>query len=98
MESRKRLFGDNSHLSYEDVIEGSLCDVFVALLRFRMPILPVGAYSIDAAVASGTQDDHPQQHWLHDALQFRTVDSTMCHGLIGITMLSICVEKERSLA
>jgi lipopolysaccharide transport system ATP-binding protein len=31
-------------------------------------------------------------------LQFRTVDSTMRHGLIGIPMLSISVEKERSLA
>ncbi|KPD15509.1 ABC transporter ATP-binding protein [Burkholderia sp. ST111] len=94
----QRLFGDNSHLSYEDVIEGSEGDVFLASFRFRMPILPVGAYSIDAAVASGTQDDHTQQHWLHDALQFRTVDSTMRHGLIGIPMLSISVEKERSLA
>jgi lipopolysaccharide transport system ATP-binding protein len=94
----QRLFGDNSHLSYEDVIEGSVGDVFLASFRFRMPIMPVGAYSIDAAVASGTQDDHTQQHWLHDALQFRTVDSTMRHGLIGIPMLSISVEKERSLA
>ncbi|WP_296657660.1 ABC transporter ATP-binding protein [Paraburkholderia sp.] len=94
----QRLFGDNSHLSYEDVIEGSEGEVFIASFRFRMPILPVGAYSIDAAVASGTQDDHTQQHWLHDALQFRTVDSTMRHGLIGIPMLSISVEKERSLA
>jgi lipopolysaccharide transport system ATP-binding protein len=94
----QRLFGDNSYLSYEDVVEGSVGDVFIASFRFRMPILPVGAYSIDAAVASGTQDDHTQQHWLHDALQFRTVDSTMRHGLIGIPMLSISVEKERSLA
>ncbi|SIO67960.1 ABC transporter ATP-binding protein [Paraburkholderia phenazinium] len=94
----QRLFGDNSHLSYEDLIDGGAGDVFLASFRFRMPILPVGAYSIDAAVASGTQDDHTQQHWLHDALQFRTVDSTMRHGLIGIPMLSISVEKERSLA
>lgn len=94
----QRLFGDNSYLSYEDLIEGEADDVFLAAFQFRMPILPVGAYSIDAAVASGSQDDHTQQHWMHDALQFRTVDSTMRHGLIGIPMLRISVEKERSLA
>jgi lipopolysaccharide transport system ATP-binding protein len=94
----QRLFGDNTHLSYEDVIEGNSDDVFRASFEFRMPILPVGAYSIDAAVASGTQDDHTQQDWVHDALQFRAVDSTMRHGLIGIPMLRISVEKERSLA
>lgn len=94
----QRLFGDNTHLSYEDVIEGGADDVFRASFQFRMPILPVGAYSIDAAVASGTQDDHTQRDWVHDALQFRAVDSTMRHGLIGIPMLRISVEKERSLA
>lgn len=94
----QRLFGDNSHLTYEEVIDGSEGDTFLASFQFRLPILPVGAYSIDAAVASGTQDDHTQQHWLHDALQFRTIDSTMRHGLVGIPMLRISVEKERLLA
>lgn len=94
----QRLFGDNSHLTYEDAIDGIADDTFVASFQFRMPILPVGSYSIDVAVASGTQHDHTQHHWLHDALQFRTVDSTMRHGLVGIPMLRISVEKERSLA
>lgn len=94
----QRLFGDNTHLSYEDLIEGAAEDQFRASFQFRMPVMPVGAYSIDTAVASGTQLDHTQQHWLHDALQFRAVDSTMRHGLIGIPMLRISVEKERSVA
>lgn len=94
----QQLFGDNSHLTYEDAIDGAADDTFVASFQFRMPILPAGAYSVDVAVASGTQNDHTQQHWLHDALQFRAVDSTMRHGLIGIPMLRISVERERSLA
>jgi lipopolysaccharide transport system ATP-binding protein len=93
----QRLFGDNTHLTYEDVIEGVADDQFRASFQFRMPVLPAGAYSIDTAVASGTQEDHTQQHWVHDALQFRTVDSTMRHGLVGIPMLKIRVEKERQL-
>ncbi|TAL98901.1 MAG: ABC transporter ATP-binding protein [Paraburkholderia sp.] len=94
----QRLFGDNTHISYENGIEGVQEDQFRATFQFRMPVMPTGAYSIDAAVASGTQDDHTQQHWVHDALQFRAVDSTMRHGLIGIPMLRINVEKERSVA
>ncbi|WP_345889837.1 ABC transporter ATP-binding protein [Paraburkholderia sp. Cy-641] len=94
----QRLFGDNTHLSYQEIIGGRVDDQFRASFQFRMPVLPVGAYSIDAAVASGTQLDHTQQHWLHDALQFRTVDSTMRHGLIGIPMLRITVEKEGAVS
>ncbi|GJH20524.1 ABC transporter ATP-binding protein [Caballeronia novacaledonica] len=94
----QRLFGDNTHLTYEDAIEGEADDEFRAQFQFRMPIMPAGAYSIDAAVASGTQQEHTQQHWVHDALQFRAVDSTMRHGLVGIPMLRIKVEKERSVA
>ena len=60
-----------------------------AVFRFRMPILPTGDYSIDVALATGSQDDHTQQHWIHDALAFRASESTMRHGLVGIPMLSI---------
>ncbi|QCP50773.1 ABC transporter ATP-binding protein [Trinickia violacea] len=94
----QRLFGANTHLSHENVIEGVANDQLHATFQFRMPYLPVGAYSIDAAVASGTQDDHTQQHWVHDALQFRALMSPLSHGLVGVPMLRISVEKERSMA
>jgi lipopolysaccharide transport system ATP-binding protein len=94
----QRLFGANTHLSHEDIVEGVADDQFHASFQFRMPYLPVGAYSIDAAVASGDQHDHTQHHWIHDALQFRAMESPFSHGLVGIPMLRISVEKERSLA
>jgi lipopolysaccharide transport system ATP-binding protein len=92
----QRLFGANTHLSHENVIEGEASDQIHASFQFRMPYLPIGAYSFDAAVASGTQQDHTQQHWVHDALQFRAIESPFSHGLVGIPMLKISVEKERS--
>jgi lipopolysaccharide transport system ATP-binding protein len=58
-----------------------------------MPILPTGDYSIDVALASGSQDDHTQQHWIHDALTFRASESTMKHGLVGIPMHSIKIQR-----
>ena len=51
-----------------------------------MPILPKGDYSIAAAIASGTQDDHVQHHWLHDALIVKSVSSSVSTGLVGIPM------------
>lgn len=89
----QRLFGDNTYRPLHPVSaeEG---DVLEATFAFRMPILPSGSYVIDAAVASGSQAEHTQQHWLHDALEFRALDETMRHGLVGIPMASIQLKKQ----
>ena len=90
----QRLFGDNTHLVFHGA-EASVPQghTVAADFRFRMPILPSGSYMVDAAIASGSQGDHTQQHWVHDALEFRAVDETMRHGLVGIPMASIEVTK-----
>ncbi|MEN5059262.1 ABC transporter ATP-binding protein [Luteimonas sp. TWI1416] len=91
----QRLFGDNSYFAYrENPVGGVAGETIVGSFLFRMPVLPSGSYMIDAAVASGDQYDHTQQHWIHDALEFRGVDETMRFGLIGLPMLSIEVSKE----
>jgi lipopolysaccharide transport system ATP-binding protein len=90
----QRLFGDNTYVSYlDEPIEGEPGEKLLARFRFRMPILPTGDYSIDVAVATGTQDDHTQQHWIHDALTFKARESTMRHGLVGIPMHAIGIER-----
>jgi lipopolysaccharide transport system ATP-binding protein len=91
----QRLFGDNTHFSHlHTPISGRQGDVFHAEFKFRLPLMPQGSYMIDAAVASGSQDDHTQQHWIYDALEFKAIDTTMRFGLIGIPMLAIDVSKE----
>lgn len=86
----QHLFGDNTYLSYhEHPMSFAAGDGMQARFRFRMPVLPNGDYSIDVALATGTQDDHTQQHWMHDALAFKASESTMRHGLVGIPMHSI---------
>ncbi|HEX5353164.1 MAG TPA: ABC transporter ATP-binding protein [Rhodanobacteraceae bacterium] len=89
------LFGDNTYLTYHEhplhVLPGQHLRVH---FRFRMPILPNGDYSVDAAFAAGTQEDHTQQDWVYDALIFRATESTMRHGLVGIPMHSIEIERE----
>lgn len=92
----QRLFGDNSYFACKDApVGGRPGDVVVGSFLFRMPVMPSGSYMIDAAVASGDQHDHTQQHWIHDALEFRAMDETMRFGLLGLPMLAIEVSKEQ---
>ncbi|NGM54436.1 ABC transporter ATP-binding protein [Stenotrophomonas pavanii] len=91
----QRLFGDNSYFACKEApVGGQPGDVVVGSFLFRMPIMPSGSYMVDAAVASGDQHDHTQQHWIHDALEFRAMDETMRFGLVGLPMLAIEVSKE----
>jgi lipopolysaccharide transport system ATP-binding protein len=54
-----------------------------------MPRLPVGDYSITVAIANGSQENHVQHHWIHDALIFRSEASSVSSGLVGIPMNDI---------
>ncbi len=90
----QKLFGDNTYVSYLDQPMDSLAGTRLrAHFRFRMPILPDGDYSIDVALATGTQENHTQQHWIHDALVFKASESTMRHGLVGIPMHDITIKR-----
>jgi lipopolysaccharide transport system ATP-binding protein len=90
----QRLFGDNTYLFYRDeLIKANEGQRLRAIFKFSMPVLPTGEYSIDVALATGSQDDHTQQHWIHDALSFRASESTMRHGLVGIPMQSVELQR-----
>ena len=91
----QRLFGDNTFFTYMDQpVSFGAEQICQAKFKFRMPVLPVGAYSFDVALASGDQVDHTQQHWVHDALQLRSVASVVTHGLVGIPMLDITISEK----
>lgn len=88
------LFGDNTYLSHKDFLLA--CEVgenIQAEFSFLMPILPHGDYSINAAIADGSQDTHIQHHWMHDAVLFKSESSSVTTGLIGIPMLDIRLNK-----
>ncbi|MGZ8242352.1 ABC transporter ATP-binding protein [Methylomagnum sp.] len=89
------LFGENTFKSYMmKPLHFNAGEVFTARFEFGMPLLPTGDYSICAAIAEGTQLDHVQHHWIHDALIFRINSSTVHCGLIGIPMDSIDLSLE----
>jgi lipopolysaccharide transport system ATP-binding protein len=92
------LFGDNTFLSYVDApVPCDAGESLQAEFCFQMPLLPPGNYSITVAVANGTQDQHVQHHWVHDALIFRSENSSVATGLIGIPMRAISLTVDRSI-
>lgn len=84
------IFGDNTYLSYLNQMFNVLqSEMFEAVFHFEMPLMPVGDYTISAAVAEGTQKEHVQHEWLHDAIAFKVHSTSVCHGLVGIPMQAI---------
>lgn len=89
----QNLFGDNTWLTYMD--NPSVCvkgQNIVADFAFQMPRLYSGDYSINVAIANGTQDEHIQHHWVHDAVHFKSESTSIASGLIGIPMKNINLE------
>ena len=79
------LIGENTYLNYlEAQLEVPAGQQIEVRFAFSMPIFPKGDYSIDIAVASGSQSEHVQHQWLHDAILFRSESSSVSTGLIGV--------------
>jgi lipopolysaccharide transport system ATP-binding protein len=91
----QHLFGDNTWLNYID--EPVYCaegQSITAEFAFQMPRLAAGNYSITVAIANGTQHEHTQHHWVHDAISFKCESTSVAGGLIGIPMKSIKLERK----
>jgi len=84
------LFGDNTSLTYVDNAQSATAgQTLVACFTFEMPRLAPGDYSVLAAIANGTQREHVQHHWIHDALVFKSTSRSVATGIIGIPMRQI---------
>jgi lipopolysaccharide transport system ATP-binding protein len=86
----QELFGDNTYLSHlESPFTVSAGETVTASFRFQMPYLPPGDYMFATTCANGTQENHVQHNWLHEALSFRSQSSHTVGGLIGLPMKGI---------
>lgn len=84
------LFGENTYLACLDAVPDFEAGMRgAARFEFRLPYLPSGEYSISVGIAEGTQEQHVQHHWVHDALLIRCVASHVTHGLLGVPMSAI---------
>ena len=89
------VFVDNTYISYQHkkVVLDTGSELR-ARFEFRFPILPSGDYSVSPAIAEGSQEEHVQHHWVHDALIMRVHASSVCMGMIGVPMKNISMEKK----
>jgi ABC-type polysaccharide/polyol phosphate transport system ATPase subunit len=79
------IFQTNSNvLDYEVEINNEICDY---CFEFKLPDLNNGSYTISPAVASGTQDNHIQHNWVHDAIAFNVIRKEL-YNLQGIMYLT----------
>lgn len=82
------IFGDNTYdpgkIAHFDLSKG---DIATFKFIFAMPDFAPGQYSIDVAFASGTQLDHVQHHWVHDALIFNVQPRRFLGSLLYIPMI-----------
>ncbi|MFZ2407748.1 MAG: Wzt carbohydrate-binding domain-containing protein, partial [Methylobacter sp.] len=84
------VFADNTYLSYQfNSPAADAGNELIAKFEFRLPILPTGDYSVAVALAEGTQENHVQHHWIHEALIVRVHASSVCFGLVGVPMKKI---------
>lgn len=84
------LMGDNTYLVFMDnPLFVPAERRFSASFTFRMPILAAGDYSFAIAVAEGTQVEHIQHQWRHDALIITSTSTSIPTGLMGIPMKDI---------
>lgn len=81
------LFGDNNYLMHQDApINVQEETTYRARFGITMPYLPEDDYVITVAIASGTQAEHVQHRWQHEALVFTVTQGHVVHGLMGIPL------------
>ncbi|ACR27926.1 ABC transporter ATP-binding protein [Burkholderia glumae] len=89
-ERGQELVGANTYLTYlGDPVACGAGDTLTAEFSFVMPVLPVGQYFINVAIADGTQYDHVQLHWIHDALPLEVTSSRVRHALVGVPLAGV---------
>ena len=88
------LFGDNTFITYMDKpLYLEINTAFMAEFSFNMPILEHGDYSFAIAVAEGTQENHVQHDWKHDAIMIQSMNTSCATGMVGIPMHKICIKE-----
>lgn len=56
--------------------------------RFHLPLLATGDYTVTTSLASGTQAEHIQHHWVHDMLSFKAAAGLHLSGLFTLDEVS----------
>lgn len=61
---------------------------FTVDFHFYLPLLATGEYSFTVALAEGSQAEHVQHHWIHDALVFKSSAPSYLAGFFQMENVS----------
>jgi lipopolysaccharide transport system ATP-binding protein len=90
------VFGENTFLSTRAApVELGEGDLAVAEFRFRVPHLRTGEYTLDVAIAEGTQDQHVQHQWFFDAVVVHVHTERPVWGLMAVPCRVVKLAKHR---
>lgn len=84
------IFSDNTFKTYQHrPLTVNAGANITAFFHFYLPELPHGEYAVSPAIATGTQQEHVQHHWIHDALIMNVRSTNVPGGLIGLNFSNI---------
>jgi len=64
------IFGANTNVYSGLKLSFKKNQEYIVEYNFKLPFLRNGVFSISPAIAEGTQAEHIQHHWIHDAITF----------------------------
>lgn len=78
------LIGGNTYHSYKDhPVAAQQGQFWEVEFGFRLPILAIGDYSITAAIGEGTLTEHVHMDWMHDAVLFKVIETSIDGIIVG---------------
>ena len=89
----QNVFGDNSFFTTSDApLSCPAGGQLVGRFEFIMPFLPRGDYAFSVAIASGSNLEHVQHQWLHDALMIESISLNVHADVMGVPMAGISLD------
>lgn len=85
----------NSYVLDQGVKPGTAGEITDVAFEFVIPNLSIGSYTLSPALASGSQEDHIQHSWVHDALVFQVASQNRYHlpGFITLDDVNFSILK-----
>lgn len=78
------LIGGNTYHTYKNRPVSAHSGQFWGVeFGFRLPILARGDYSITAAIGEGTLAEHVHMDWMHDAVLFKVIETSIEGVIVG---------------
>jgi lipopolysaccharide transport system ATP-binding protein len=81
------LIGGNTYHSYKNhPVAAQQGQFWEVEFGFRLPILTIGDYAITAAIGEGTLAEHEHMDWMHDAVLFKVIETSIDGVIVGAAL------------